>query len=335
MRHTLSGRGPVHLVGIGGIGMSGIAETLRNCGVPVQGSDIADNANVMRLRQLGIPIVTGHAAKNVDNAGVVVVSSAIRSDNPEARAARERKIPVVGRAEMLGELMRGTRAISISGTHGKTTTTSLVGWLLEVAGLDPTVINGGIVNSYGSNARQGSGDWMVVEADESDCSFLQLPSVATVVTNIDPEHMENYDSFDDVRDAYRRYVNQIPYYGFAVLCVDHPEVQRLLGRISERRVITYGLRAQADIFGTRLRLCDGGYRFDVILGGDEPHAGRTISNLFLPMWGRHNVTNALACVAIAQELEISDDHLRLALAEFRGVNRRFHTVWRDRRCDGD
>ena len=315
--------GPVYFVGIAGIGMSGIAEVLHNQGYRVQGSDIAENANVERLRGLGIPVTIGHAEGNIGAASVVVVSSAIPEDNPEILEARRNWIPIVRRAEMLGELIRPGMSVAVSGTHGKTTTTSLVGWLLECAGLDPTVINGGIVNAYGTSTRLGKGGWMVVEADESDGSFLHLPMTAVIVTNMDPEHLENYASFDAVREAYARFVGSIPFYGFAALCIDDPDVQALVGRITDRRIVTYGLGTQADVRGTRLRLANGGYRFDVVLTNRRTRASRTLRDLYLPMWGRHNVTNALAAVCVAQELQVHDDAVRSALESFAGVKRRF------------
>ncbi len=315
--------GSIHFVGIGGIGMSGIAEVLRNQGYRVHGSDLAEGPNVQRLRALGIAVAIGHDAAHVGDAAAVVVSSAVASGNPEIAEARRRRIPVVKRAEMLGELMRPKSAIAVSGTHGKTTTASLAGWLLECAGFDPTVINGGIVNAYGTTARLGAGEWMVVEADESDGSFLRLPATAAVVTNIDPEHLENYDSFDAMRKAYHAFVGNIPFYGFAALCVDHPEVRALAERVTDRRIVTYGLGEGADIRGTGLRLCKGGYRFDAVLGGGAAGESRTVRGLRLPMWGRHNVANALSCVAIARELAIADEVLARALASFAGVRRRF------------
>src|SRR5262247_2496286 len=239
--------GPVHFVGIGGIGMSGIAEVLANLGYSVTGSDVADSTNVKRLRDKGVKVVIGHQAENIDGADVVVVSSAIKRDNPELIAARAKRLPVVRRAEMLAELMRLKSCVAIAGTHGKTTTTSLVASLLDAGGLDPTVINGGIINAYGTNARLGAGDWMVVESDESDGSFLRLPAVIAIVTNVDPEHLDHYGTFDALRDAFVRFVENIPFYGFAVLCTDHPEVQALIPRIVERRIITYGIGANADI----------------------------------------------------------------------------------------
>ena len=318
--------GPVHFVGIGGIGMSGIAEVLHNQGYAVQGSDIAESASVNRLRRLGIPVAIGHARDNVGKASVVVVSSAITADNAEIAEARRVWIPIVRRAEMLGELMRPVMSIAVSGTHGKTTTTSLVGWLLECADLDPTVINGGIVNAYGANTRMGKGGWMVAEADESDGSFLQLPMTAAIVTNMDPEHLESYGSFDAVREAYARFIDNIPFYGFAVLCIDDVDVHSLVGRVTDRRVVTYGLGAQADVRGTRLRLTGTGYRFDAVLTDRRTHVSRSLVGLDLPMWGRHNVTNALAAICVARELGIDDDTVRRALATFAGVRRRFTRI---------
>src|SRR5438045_5043204 len=217
--------GPIHFVGIGGIGMSGIAEVLCNLGYTIQGSDVAEGANVKRLRDQSISVTIGHKAENVDGAGVVVVSSAIKRDNPELTAARAQRIPVVRRAEMLAERMRLKSCVAIAGTHGKTTTTTMVATLLEAGGLDPTVINGGIINAYGTNARMGAGEWMVVEADESDGTFLKLPADVAVITNIDPEHLDHYGNFDAVRAAFRQFVENVPFYGFGVLCLDHPEVQ--------------------------------------------------------------------------------------------------------------
>ncbi|MDE0046555.1 MAG: UDP-N-acetylmuramate--L-alanine ligase [bacterium] len=318
--------GPVHFVGIGGIGMSGIAEVLHNQGYAVQGSDIAESASVNRLRRLGIPVAIGHARDNVGKASVVVVSSAIAADNAEVAEARRTWIPIVRRAEMLGELMRPVMSIAVSGTHGKTTTTSLVGWMLECADLDPTVINGGIVNAYGANTRMGKGGWMVAEADESDGSFLQLPMTAAVVTNMDPEHLESYGSFDAVREAYARFIGNIPFYGFAVLCIDDVDVHSLVGRVTDRRVVTYGLGAQADVRGTRLRLTGTGYRFDAVLTDRRTHVSRSLVDLDLPMWGRHNVTNALAAICVARELGIDDDTVKRALATFAGVRRRFTRI---------
>ncbi len=315
--------GPIHFVGIGGIGMSGIAETMHNLGYRVQGSDLSESSNVKRLRELGIPVLVGHDAANLGEAQVIVTSTAVKRDNPEVMAARQRLLPVVRRAEMLGELMRLKWSIAVSGTHGKTTTTSMIAALLDGAGLDPTVINGGIINAYGSNARLGAGDWMVVEADESDGSFLKLPATIAVVTNIDPEHLDHYGSFDEVRDAFVAFVEKIPFYGFATLCLDHPEVQALIPRVSDRRVVTYGFNPQADVRAVDLRHDRGGMRFDVRLTDRVTGAARVLEGLRLPMLGEHNVQNALAAVAIAQEMGITDETVRRALLNFSGVKRRF------------
>jgi UDP-N-acetylmuramate--alanine ligase len=316
--------GGIHFVGIGGIGMSGIAEILHNLGHRVQGSDIAENANIERLRKLGIKVAIGHRAANLGDCGVVVVSSAIQGDNPEVEAARGARVPVVRRAEMLGELMRLKWAIAVAGTHGKTTTTSLIAAVLDAAKLDPTVINGGIINAYGTNTRHGQGDWMVVEADESDGTFVRLPSSIAVVTNIDPEHMEFWGSFDAVRGAFQSFVENIPFYGFAALCIDHPEVQSLYGRITDRRLVTYGFSPQADVRALEPSFDRLGSEFDVELRDRMSGlVSRRIERLRLSMLGRHNVQNALAAIAVARELEIPDDVLRRALATFRGVKRRF------------
>ena len=315
--------GIIHFVGIGGIGMSGIAEILHNLGYHVQGSDIANNANVQRLRDLGIDIHIGHAEENLGKASVVVTSSAVKQDNLEVVAARQRLIPVVRRAEMLAELMRLKWSVAVGGTHGKTTTTSIMAQLLETAGLDPTVINGGIINAYGTNARLGEGEWMVVEADESDGTFVKLPAVIAVVTNIDPEHMDHYDSFDALREAFDSFVSNIPFYGFAVLCIDHPEVQAMIPRVADRRIVTYGVSPQADVRAVDIRLDAAGATFDVVVahrGDDKEHR---ISGLHLPMLGEHNVVNALVPVAIATEMGLDDAIIRRALADFKGVKRRF------------
>ncbi|MBW7851157.1 MAG: UDP-N-acetylmuramate--L-alanine ligase [Rhodospirillales bacterium] len=315
--------GTIHFVGIGGIGMSGIAEILRNLGYAVRGSDIAENANVKRLRGLGIPVEVGHRAENIADAQVVVISSAVRRDNPEVVAARAKLVPVVRRAEMLAELMRLKWAIAIGGTHGKTTTTSMIAAMLEAAGLDPTVINGGIINAYGTNARLGEGDWMVVEADESDGTFTKLPATIAVVTNIDPEHMDHYGTFDRLRDAFRTFVENIPFYGFAALCIDHPEVQALIPRVADRKIIAYGMSPQADVRGVNLGTVPGGSRFDVAITDRTTGTSRTIADLRLPMYGEHNVQNALAAIAVASEMGFSDDAVRAALDTFAGVKRRF------------
>ena len=315
--------GPIHFVGMGGIGMSGIAEVLHNLGYIVQGSDIAENANVRRLRAMGITVHIGHRADNLNEAAVVVTSSAVQADNPEVLAARQLWIPIVRRAEMLGELMRLRWSLAVGGTHGKTTTTSMIGWVMECGGFDPTVINGGIINTYGTNAKLGEGEWMVVEADESDGSFVKLPATVAIVTNIDPEHLENYASFDDVRDAYDAFVSNVPFYGFAALCIDHPEVQAMIGRIVDRRIVTYGLSPQADVHGTNLRPAGHAYEFDVVVRDRVSGMTRRIDNVYLPMVGRHNVTNALAAIAVAQEMGISNVVVVDALRSFEGVKRRF------------
>jgi UDP-N-acetylmuramate--alanine ligase len=318
--------GLVHFVGIGGIGMSGIAEVLHNLGYKVQGSDQAEGANVQRLREKGIECFVGHKAANLGDAEVVVVSTAIKKDNPELVAARERLLPVVRRAEMLAELMRFRQAVAIGGTHGKTTTTSMVATLLEAGGLDPTVINGGIINAYGTNARMGDGEWMVVEADESDGTFLKLPADIAVVTNIDPEHLDHYGSFDHVREAFRQFVENVPFYGFGVMCIDHPEVQALVGRIDDRRVITYGENAQADVRFVNHRVNGASSEFDVTIRGRKGGGQTLIDGLKLPMPGRHNVSNATAAIAVAHELGLSADAIRRGLSSFGGVKRRFtHT----------
>lgn len=320
MPHSI---GTIHFVGIGGIGMSGIAEILHNLGYAVQGSDIADNYNVERLRKKGITIHIGHAAENLGEARVVVISSAVKPDNPEVTGARAKLVPVVRRAEMLAELMRLKNAIAIGGTHGKTTTTSMIAALLDAANLDPTVINGGIINAYGTNARLGASDWMVVEADESDGSFIKLPSTAVVVTNIDPEHMDYYGSFDKLRDAFRTFVENIPFYGFACMCIDHPEVQALIARVPDRKIVTYGFTPQAMVRATNLRIGHGGASYDVVITDRVTGEVRTIGDLRLPMFGEHNVQNSLAAVCVASELGIPDEVVRAALAGFAGVKRRF------------
>lgn len=315
--------GPIHFVGIGGIGMSGIAEVLVNLGYAVQGSDASDNYNLDRLRKKGAKVSVGHKAENVDGAEVVVVSSAIKRDNPELMAARERRIPVVRRAEMLAELMRLKSCVAIAGTHGKTTTTTMVATLLDAGGLDPTVINGGIINAYGSNARLGAGDWMVVEADESDGTFLKLPTDVAIVTNVDPEHLDHFKTFEAVQDAFRHFVENLPFYGFAVMCIDHPVVQSLVGRIEDRRIITYGENPQADARLVDLTAGGGGSKFTVVIRDRKSGAVHEIADLALPMPGRHNASNATAAIAVAHELGVSDDAIRKALAGFGGVKRRF------------
>jgi UDP-N-acetylmuramate--alanine ligase len=315
--------GPIHFVGIGGIGMSGIAEVLANLGYTVQGSDAAENANVARLRGHGVKVSVGHKAENVDGADVVVVSTAIKRDNPELMAARAKRIPVVRRAEMLAELMRLKSCVAISGTHGKTTTTSMVATLLDAGGLDPTVVNGGIINAYGTNARLGGGDWMVVEADESDGTFLKLPADIAVVTNVDPEHLDHFKTFDAVQDAFRNFVENVPFYGFAVMCTDHPIVQSLVGKIEDRRIITYGENPQADARLAGLTSGGGSSQFRVVIRNRKTGATHEIKDIVLPMPGRHNASNATAAIAVAHELGISDDAIRKAIAGFGGVKRRF------------
>src|SRR5450830_858817 len=290
--------GPIHFVGIGGIGMSGIAEVLYNLGYTVQGSDASESANVSRLRDKGIKIDVGHKAENVAGADVVVVSTAIRRDNPELMAARAQRIPVVRRAEMLAELMRLKSCVAIAGTHGKTTTTSMVAALLDAGDLDPTVINGGIINAYGTNARLGAGDWMVVEADESDGTFLKLPADIAIVTNIDPEHLDHFHTFDAVQDAFRAFVENIPFYGFAVMCTDHPVVQTLVGKLEDRRILTYGENPQADVRLVDLDHHDGQSRFTLLFRDREGKTTHAIDQLTMPMPGRHNALNATSAIAV-------------------------------------
>jgi len=315
--------GTIHFVGIGGIGMSGIAEILNNLGYSVQGSDISDNANVQRLRALGIKVFVGHKEENVEDAKVVVISTAVKPTNPEVVAARAAMIPVVRRAEMLAELMRLKAAIAIGGTHGKTTTTSLVATMLDAAGLDPTVINGGIINSYGTNARLGEGDWMVVEADESDGTFVKVPSTISVVTNIDPEHLDHWKDFDQLREAFKNFVQNIPFYGFAVLCIDHPEVQALIGRVTDRRIFTFGFSPQADVRAVNVRTNIGDTVFDVVIRERVDSEERVIKDVRLPMVGDHNVSNSLAAITVALELGIPDEKIVSAFDGFTGVKRRF------------
>jgi len=318
--------GPVHFVGIGGIGMSGIAEVLANLGYTVTGSDVSDSANVKRLRDKGIKVAIGHNADNLDGADVVVVSSAIKPDNPELVAARAKRLPVVRRAEMLAELMRLKSCVAIAGTHGKTTTTSMVAALLDAGGFDPTVINGGIINAYGTNARLGAGDWMVVEADESDGTFLKLPADIAIVTNVDAEHLDHFKTFQNVQDAFVAFMENVPFYGFVVMCTDHPIVQRLAGRVVDRRIITYGENPQADVRLVDLDHANGKSQFSVVFrdrDGKEVHA---IRKLELPMPGRHNALNATSAIAVASQLKIADDTIRSALAKFGGVKRRFTRV---------
>jgi UDP-N-acetylmuramate--alanine ligase len=318
--------GTIHFIGIGGIGMSGIAEIMHNLGYKVQGSDVADSANVKRLKRLGIPIAVGHDADNLKDAVVVVYSSAVKAGNAEFEAARLRNLPLVRRAEMLAEIMRLKNCIAIAGTNGKTTTTTLIAALLDAGGLDPTVVNGGIINAYGTNARLGAGEWVVVEADESDGTFLRLPATVAVVTNVDPDHLDYYGSFDRMREAFQRFVENIPFYGFAVLCLDHPEVQAMVGRVEDRRLVTYGFSPQADVRAANLSFSEGASHFDVILADRRKATETRLDDMRLPMPGEHNVLNALAAITVAHELGIEMDTIRTALGKFGGVNRRFTRV---------
>jgi UDP-N-acetylmuramate--alanine ligase len=315
--------GVIHFVGIGGIGMSGIAEILHNLGYKVRGSDLADSYNTKRLKDKGIPVEIGHRAENLADAAVIVISSAVKPDNPEVLAARAKLLPVVRRAEMLGELMRLKWSVAIGGTHGKTTTTSLVAALLEAGGFDPTVINGGIINNYGTNARLGAGDWMVVEADESDGTFVKLPATIAIVTNMDPEHLDHYGSVDAMNRAYEEFVKNIPFYGFAALCIDHPVVQAMIPRLADRRIITYGFSPQADIRAIDLEMAPTGSTFTVVVSDRFRETEREIKSMKLPMVGQHNVQNSLAAIAVANEMGVDDDTLRKGLAGFGGVKRRF------------
>jgi UDP-N-acetylmuramate--alanine ligase len=317
--------GTIHFVGIGGIGMSGIAEVMHQLGYKVQGSDVADSYVVEKLRKAGIPVSIGHSADNLGDAAVVVCSSAIKDGNPEMEAAAERRLPRVKRAEMLAELMRMQKTVAVAGTHGKTTTTSMVAALLDSGGLDPTVINGGIINRYGSNARLGKSDWWVIEADESDGSFLRLDGTIAVVTNIDPEHLEHYGSFERVKDAFVEFIENVPFYGLAVLCVDHPEVQSMIGRIRDRRIVTYGFSALADVRADNVTPVPGGSRFDVLIL-DRDGERRKIESVTVPIPGRHNVQNALAAIAVALELGLSDEAIVAGFERFEGVKRRFTRV---------
>lgn len=314
--------GPIHFVGIGGIGMSGIAEVLLTIGYRVQGSDSKASKITDRLVELGAVFFEGQRAENIGDAAVVVISSAIKKGNPELEEARRRKLPVVRRAEMLAELMRLRSNIAIAGTHGKTTTTTMVATLLDKGGFDPTVINGGIIHAYGSNARAGEGEWMVVEADESDGSFNRLPATIAVVTNIDPEHMEHWGTIENLRKGFLDFVSNIPFYGLAVCCTDHPEVQALVGRVADRRVTTFGFNAQADVRAVNLTFKAGVAHFDIRLQAEDD----VIEGCTLPMPGDHNVSNALSAVAVARFLGMKKDQIREALAGFGGVNRRFTKV---------
>jgi UDP-N-acetylmuramate--alanine ligase len=309
----------VHFVGVGGIGMSGIAEILRSLDFDVSGSDLKGSDVTKRLEGLGVRVDVGHRAENVRDADVVVISSAVKSDNPEVLEARVRQIPVIARAEMLAELMRVKHGVAIAGSHGKTTTTSLVATVLRAAGLDPTVVVGGKVNALGSNARLGQGDLLVAEADESDGSFLRLTPTLAVVTNIDPEHLDHYGTFQKLQDAFVDFVERIPFYGLGVLCLDHPTVQSILPRI-QRRHVTYGLSAQADYRAMHATFEGLSTRFEAFRRHER------LGEFVVKMPGAHNVLNTLAAIAVADELEVPLDVVRGALASFGGVQRRFTIV---------
>jgi UDP-N-acetylmuramate--alanine ligase len=314
--------GRIHFTGIGGIGMSGIAEILHDMGYQVSGSDMTSNANVKRLIAKGISVTIGQHEDNVSGAAIIVVSTAIKPDNPEMIAARKQFLPVVHRAEMLGELMRLKWSVAIAGTHGKTTTTSLVASLLDMGGIDPTVINGGIITGWGSNAKLGKSEWMVVEADESDGSFSRLNPTVAVVTNIDPEHLDHHGSFDQLKQAFRDFVASIPFYGFASLCIDHPTVQRMIADIPERRIISYGFSASADVRGINLRPDNDSMIFDAMVSKRISDQG-IIEGFRLPMLGDHNVLNTLAAISVCLEMGIDADKILHAVSQFKGVGRRF------------
>jgi len=320
------GIGAIHFIGIGGIGMSGIAEIMHNLGYKVQGSDAAENANVKRLIGLGIKVHIGHNAANLKDVDAVVYSSAVKPGNVEFDAARALSLPLVRRAEMLAEIMRLRSCIAIAGTNGKTTTTTLVASLLDAGGMDPTVVNGGIINAYGTNARLGAGEWVVVEADESDGTFLRLPATVAVVTNEDPDHLDFYGTFDNMRDAFQRFVENVPFYGFAVLCIDHPEVQAMVGRITDRRMITYGFSPQADARAVNVSFSEGLSHFDCVFTDRRKNSEERMEGMTLPMPGEHNVQNALAAIVVARQLGVPDAVIKKGLAEFRGVGRRFTKV---------
>ena len=325
MRGVETEIGTIHFIGIGGIGMSGIAEVMCNLGYSVQGSDVAEGYVVEGLRKKGIKVMIGHKAENLGDAAVVVTSTAIKRGNPEVELALEKRVPVIRRAEMLAELMRLKSTVAVAGTHGKTTTTSMIAALLDAGGVDPTVINGGIINAYGSNARLGSSKWMVVEADESDGSFLRLDGTIAVVTNIDPEHLDHYGDFESVKDAFVEFVENVPFYGAALLCLDHPEVQAILPRVQDRRIVTYGFSAQADIRGEHVQPVPGGNRFDVQVR-ERDGSVRRIEGIELPMPGRHNVLNAMAAIGVALHMGIADETIRTGFAKFGGGKRRFTKV---------
>lgn len=323
MKHAPFDIGLVHFVGIGGIGMSGVAEVMHNLGYRVQGSDLSANANVKRLQEQGIAVKIGQKAENLEGCQVVVISSAIKSDNPEYVEAQRRSLPIVRRAEMLAELMRLKWCVSVAGTHGKTTTTSMVAAVLESAGVDPTVINGGIINSYGTNARLGESDWMVVEADESDGTFVKLPATIAVVTNMDPEHLDFYGTFEAEKEAFRQFLDRVPFYGAAVLCIDHPEVQSLIKSLSGRKYLTYGLSAQADVRAVNISSTKGITTFDVELSERVISDHSFIKGVSLPMPGTYNVQNALAAICVGLEMRFAPADLAKAFMSFNGVKRRF------------
>jgi UDP-N-acetylmuramate--alanine ligase len=329
--------GPIHFVGIGGIGMSGIAAVMKNLGYEVTGSDAKDGANIERLRAQGIQITIGHKAETAAHAGVVVISSAIKHGNPEVDTARARGVPIVRRAEMLAEIMRLKWTVAIGGTHGKTTTTSMIAALLDAGDKDPTVINGGIINAYGANSRMGEGEWMVVEADESDGTFTRLRATAVVVTNMDPEHLDHYGSVEAMNAAFQTFVENIPFYGFAVMCLDHPQVQALAAQVRDRRIISYGFNPQADVCAVNVRPSRDGSTFDVVARRKGEGPGVTMHDLFLPVAGRHNVQNAVAAIAVARELGVTDAGIRNGLKKFAGVKRRFTTTgyWNEVRIVDD
>jgi UDP-N-acetylmuramate--alanine ligase len=318
--------GTIHFIGIGGIGMSGIAEVMHSLGYRVQGSDAVDSGNVRRLRELGIPVNIGHTPENIADAQVVVYSSAVKAENPELATARALGLPIVRRAEMLAELMRLKRSVAVAGTHGKTTTTTMVAALLDGGGFDPSVVNGGIINAYGTNARMGSGEWMVVEADESDGTFLRLPATVAIVTNVDPEHLDFYRDFDNVKTAFQTFVENLPFYGFAVMCADHADVQRIIAKVRDRRVITYGFSPQADARAVNVSFSEGASHFDVVFHDRRKQTENRITGLNLPMPGEHNISNAVAAITVARELGVADEAILRALERFGGVKRRFTRV---------
>jgi UDP-N-acetylmuramate--alanine ligase len=315
--------GPVHFVGIGGIGMSAIAEIMLRIGYQVQGSDARAGANTERLEKLGAKVFIGHAAEHIDGASAIVFTSAVKPDNPELAAARARRVPLVRRAEMLAELMRLQYSVAVGGTHGKTTTTSMVAAILDAAGFDPTVVNGGIINAYGANAKVGEGDWIVVEADESDGTFLRLRPTVAVVTNIDPEHLDHYETFDAVKRAFQGFVESVPFYGFAAICIDDPDVQEMAAKVENRRLITYGTNPQAEVRAMNIGIGAEGSTFDVLISAPDGGATTVLGDITLPMAGEHNVQNALAAIAIGRELGAPEKAIRKGLAGFGGVRRRF------------